>query len=475
MGLKQTALLGARVAVLSLLVSRASNRKTLGLLAALLVLLAWLVKAPRQRLRDAILGRVRGEAWVDGYVAPGFHDVLTAFRENIELGYELGAQFVVYFRGEKVVDLCGGIIPEKEYNAESVQVCFSCSKAMTSIVIAMQVEKGLLNYDAKVSSYWPEFAQKNKGDITLGDVLRHEAGLAYFQDGRIPLELAARDRLDELADFIARQEPTWVNKETVPKTRTYHGFTRGFILNEIVRRTDPSRRTIGQIIREELAGPRELSIILGEPTDKELDLISRVQFDRRDQSFTRHLQNLVNKTSYADESERLFKLFNPTSDLYQWFRVLKTSTDEDVEEYCNHDSFIQVEIPSVNVFSNARSLAKVADLMSRKLLLRSDIHEQAHSEPVTKFDTGICFETTFNKGGWCSFDQNHLWDEFARGFIGWGGFGGSQVCWNPDSHIGIAYTMNGPLRTSLMGFRDPRCRRLMNKTIASIEAQNHSS
>jgi CubicO group peptidase (beta-lactamase class C family) len=123
------------------------------------------------------------------------------------------------------------------------------------------------------------------------------------------------------------------------------------------------------------------------------------------------------------------------------------------------------------MISNARSLAKVADLMSRKALFSSpEMHDKAMADTRTSFDHGMYMETKFNQGGWCDFSDERFWDKSVHGFVGWGGFGGSAIAWNQEKQIGIAYTMNGPFFGSIMGFRDPRCLNLMRNTIKSIEA-----
>jgi len=48
----------------------------------------------------------------------------------------------------------------------------------------------------------------------------------------------------------------------------------------------------------------------------------------------------------------------------------------------------------VTVLSNARSLGRIADLMSRGSLLSVETQKLSHSEPTTKYDHGLCFEVS---------------------------------------------------------------------------------
>jgi CubicO group peptidase (beta-lactamase class C family) len=339
----------------------------------------------------------------------------------------------------------------------------------------MAVEQGRLRYEAKVSEYWPEFAQQGKGDITVADVLRHEGGLAYFE-GKLPMHLAGRDRFDEMAEFLAAQKPYWQHAgatHLAPGARVYHGLTRGFLLNELVRRTDPQGRSIGRILREDVAQPLGVSIILGDATAEELRRHHKVEFDGFHHTVGKSVWAELTRTAKPDDRARAQAFFSPRSDVKKWlecFHIDPARLPFTQETYFQHDEFLSnMEVPSANMVANARALAQVADRMARQALLSPAAHALAHAAPSTKYDHGLCFETTFNQGGWCLYDDPRFWDPCLKSFVGWGGFGGSQIAWSTDRKVGIAFTMNGALFNSLMGFRDPRCLGLMRETIKAIE------
>lgn len=133
---------------------------------------------------------------------------------------------------------------------------FSSGKSIAAIVVAMLVDKGLLSYDEKVVSYWPDFGQNGKNDITLADVLRHEAGLQDFnhtckvsdfsKDGIRENKLGKL--IEDLSPVFPTKELGVSNPDGSETRRAYHALTRGWVLNEIVRRVDPEKRTIGEII-----------------------------------------------------------------------------------------------------------------------------------------------------------------------------------------------------------------------------------
>src|SRR5829696_4716565 len=103
---------------------------------------------------------------LDGATAPGWEAVAEVLRDDIERGEDTGASVAVYHRGAPVVDIAGGsFTPDGgTYDRSTLQLVFSTTKGITAIAVAMCVERGLLDYDATVAAYWPEFAANGKGD-----------------------------------------------------------------------------------------------------------------------------------------------------------------------------------------------------------------------------------------------------------------------------------------------------------------------
>ncbi|KAF0540867.1 beta-lactamase/transpeptidase-like protein [Gigaspora margarita] len=195
---------------------------------------------------------------VHGYVAPEFIDVKKIFTGHFENGGEVGSSVATYYNGKLVVDLHGGyadLETMREYNMDTLQLVFSSTKVLTSIMIAYLVDRGLLSYDEKISKYWPEFAQGNKENVTLLDLVNHRAGVTYLDTQVTKSEL---EDLDKLAKILAAQPHAF---DGVP-LRAYHAATRGWYLNEIVRRVDPKHRTIGQIVSEEILKQYDLEFYL---------------------------------------------------------------------------------------------------------------------------------------------------------------------------------------------------------------------
>jgi CubicO group peptidase (beta-lactamase class C family) len=196
-------------------------------------------------------------------VAPGWELVRDAFLEGFALGEEHGAGVAVYHRGKCVVDIMGGwrdrdhTVP---YDTDAMQVVFSTTKGITSIAVAMCVERGLLNYDEKVSTYWPEFAVKGKADVTVAQLLSHRAGL-YTVEGDITLEEALN--WDTVTARLADTTPLF----PVDSTHGYHAITFGWLAGELVRRV--TGKSIGEFVRDEIVAPLGVEFHIGLPSDLE--------------------------------------------------------------------------------------------------------------------------------------------------------------------------------------------------------------
>ena len=198
---------------------------------------------------------------IHGFVSPGFEPVREAFLENFTRRHELGGACAVYHRGEKVVDLWGGVRDKttmEPWEEDTMVVVYSTTKGLAAMPLAMANSRGWLDYDERVATYWPEFAQNGKENITVRQLLAHQAGLFAFDE---PVDAALVADLDRFAEVLARQRPAWE-----PGTRQgYHALTLGFYENELLRRVDPQHRSIGQFFQEEIATPLGLDLYIRLP------------------------------------------------------------------------------------------------------------------------------------------------------------------------------------------------------------------
>jgi CubicO group peptidase (beta-lactamase class C family) len=186
---------------------------------------------------------------VEGHVSSGFEAVRDAFAGNFARRRELGGACCAYYRGEKVVDLWGGIRNKQTgepWERDTMVVVHSATKGLAAMTLAIAHSRGWLDYEARVCRYWPEFAQQGKESVTVRQLLAHQAGLFAFDE---PVDRSVVADLDRLAIVLARQKPAWE-----PGTRqAYHALTLGFYEGELLRRVDPQHRSLGQFFHDEVA------------------------------------------------------------------------------------------------------------------------------------------------------------------------------------------------------------------------------
>lgn len=145
---------------------------------------------------------------VHGYVKPGFEPVREAFVANFEAGMEVGAAFAATVGGEPVVDIWAGHFDEartRPWERDTIACVFSTTKATVATACAMLVDRGLLEYEQPVAKYWPEFAQQGKDNITVGQLLSHQAGVPGITNRELPDYYT----WDSVTEALAAETPWW--------------------------------------------------------------------------------------------------------------------------------------------------------------------------------------------------------------------------------------------------------------------------
>jgi CubicO group peptidase (beta-lactamase class C family) len=162
-----------------------------------------------------------------------------------------------------VVDLWGGIRNKstgEPWEKDTMVVVHSATKGLAAMTLAVAHSRGCLDYEERVCTYWPEFAQLGKERITVRQLLAHQAGLFAIDE---PLDRNIVANLDRLAAVLARQKPAWE-----PGTRqAYHALTLGFYEGELLRRVDPRHRSLGQFFQDEVASPLRLDVYIRLPEE----------------------------------------------------------------------------------------------------------------------------------------------------------------------------------------------------------------
>ena len=373
---------------------------------------------------------------IEGQVAPGFEPVREAFAENFSKRNELGGACCVYRRGEKVVDLWGGLRNKstgEPWEAGTMVIVYSTTKGLAAMTLALAHSRGWLDYEERVSRYWPEFAQEGKERITVRQLLAHQAGLFAF-DEQGDRSLVAD--LDRLAAVLARQKPAWE-----PGTRqAYHAITLGYYESELLRRIDPRRRSLGQFFQDEIASPLGLDFYIRLPEsipDSRLAPMARA-------SMLEILRGFPFRFALV--------AFNPRSNIN---RALVGSMFPLDERRVYARDF---EVPSGGGVGTARAIARAYGAFATggaELGLRRDTLE-ALSAPAVRPERGFYDECMLAEGVEFSLGfmkTNRVWNFGAEGSYGFPGTGGSLGFADPKAGIGYAY-VTSKMGTSLTG--DPR-------------------
>ncbi len=173
----------------------------------------------------------------EGFVQDRYAAVRAAFEGNFENGSDVGASFCATLDGETVVDLWGGwadAAKTRPWERDTIVNVYSTTKTMTFLCALMLADRGLLDLDAPVAKYWPEFAANGKERIKVSHLMAHSAGLSGWR------ERITKDDLydwDKATSLLAAQAPLWE-----PGTASgYHAVTQGYLIGEVVRRASPAR------------------------------------------------------------------------------------------------------------------------------------------------------------------------------------------------------------------------------------------
>ncbi|KAJ9063383.1 hypothetical protein DSO57_1000710 [Entomophthora muscae] len=285
--------------------------------------------------------------------------------------------------------------------------------------------------------------------------MRHEAGVGYIKDP-MPTMDVVMDR-EKLAAFLANREHLHEGNTV----RSYHAVTRGWILNEIVHRVDPKRRTLGQIYEEELNAIPGVEFHLGLSPENEARRSKWEGYPVPDILLLACLPALAGKRGENNFSKVAFKSGSP----FRYLMKLATVMGKDYE---NSTTFSKFEVPSANGFTNANSLAKLGAVLAaggslgEDTLLSREALELALSEEITAYDNCLCIETTMTRGGFGVFRLEEI--GLDTKFYGWPGAGGSLLAFNIDYNFSFSYIMNAQHPSIQIGCR---ARRLL---VASFKA-----
>ena len=355
---------------------------------------------------------------VHGHVEDLFLPVLKAFRANFAEHGEAGASFAVTIEGRIAVDIWAGSVDEaaqRSWERDTLVNVFSTTKAMTALCAHLLIDRGLLDVDAPVANYWPEFAQGGKESMPVRYLLDHRAGLAMPSRAHWKTPVTEWDEICALqAEAVPMHDPG-----IMP---IYHAATFGYLVGEVVRRV--SGLSLGNFFRRQVAEPLGVDFHIGLP-ESEQDRVAELLAPVGGWEALPGLDSDV-----ADPVRRLLSAV-------RWMARM-----------ANDRAWRAAEVPSANGQGNARSIATVFGALANngawqgvQLISAEAVRLMATRSPsapvLAQWPGGVDAAWTLG------FMPN--WGAMfgpSPGAFGHTGFGGSFGMCDPVNRISVGYAMN---------------------------------
>ncbi len=364
---------------------------------------------------------------ISGEVAAGFEPVREVFAANFAQREDIGAAVCVYRDGRPVVDLWGGVAdPDtgRPWTRDTLQLVYSATKGVTATAAHLLAQRGALDLDAPVASYWPEFAANGKADIPVRQLLSHRAGLVALDQ---PVPLAEALTWDPMVTALAAQRPQW----TPGTAHGYHGRTFGWLVGEVIRRV--SGRTPGRFFADEIAAPLDLDFHIGLP-ESERPRVSRMTYQQEHVDFS----TIPPEAIPEEFREYAAAMLDPDSLPNRAFAV----TDPAEIDF-NSPDLQAAELPASNGIGTARALARMYAALIGEVdgvrLLSPATLTSATREQSCGTDKVMLIPSRFASGYMLPTDPNPMTGPHAFGHAG---RGGSLAFADPEHGIAFGYVMN---------------------------------
>ena len=365
-----------------------------------------------------------------------FSEVKELFNELHSTDREIGSSFAVYKNGNPIIDIWGGYSDKDRQNKwekDTLATVWSTTKGVAAITLAYAYEKGLFDYEEKVSKYWPEFGCNGKEDITVGMLLSHQAGICGSNAESV------EDYYDQkiMAEELAQMTPIWE-----PGTASgYHSMTYGWLTSELIIRI--TGKTLGNYFKDEIGDPNQIDFHIGLPESEEYRVAEMVPFPKEKNESNNHPNDAQ----------------------------LASGRGPNLLKHQNSRAWRAAEIPSANGQGCASAIAKlyslvVTDQKEIKILNDSTIKTMT-KERITNRDLVLDVVTRWGSGFIMNMHKVIYGPEEAS--FGHSGWGGSCGFGDPNNKLGISYVMNN-MKNNFAA--DGRSLELINKTYECLKGEN---
>jgi CubicO group peptidase (beta-lactamase class C family) len=390
--------------------------------------------------------RLESPIVIQGFVQDDFRPVAEQLAKQLAGVGAGGAAVCVYHRGERVVDIWAGAkSPSVDWASDTVALSFSTTKGVMATIVHALVDRGLLDYDDPVAKYWPEFAQGGKENITVRQILSHQAGLYPIRS-----LIDHADRMldwDYMANALAAATPG--SELGHPG---YHGITYGWLVGELIRRV--TKLSLKDAIRTLLVEPLALDgVFLGAPAEERGRLADLIKPTFKPPTFWTKVRGWALRVV-----ARMFGL-DPAL-------AKEALLPHGSREMYFSERMLDAEVPAMNGVFTARSLARMYAMLAGggrlegKRFLSEETLRRATQVQSRGLDAVVGFPMRWRLG-------YHLVGT-SRGILpnafGHFGYGGSGAWADPDRNLSLAMTLNrvagtpfGDMRMVRMGAIVARC------------------
>lgn len=352
-------------------------------------------------------------ATVNGTCEPNFETVRAALGGLIDSGQDVGACAAVVHKGRLVADVWAGHTDEGRttpWERDTIINVWSTTKTMTNLSALVLADRGELEVDASVGTYWPEFKAAGKEGVLVRHLLSHTAGLPSWRE-----PMAVEDLYDweKSTSLLAADEPWWE-----PGTAGgYHAVTQGYLVGEVIRRV--TGQSVGKWFAENLAEPLGADFHIGTPAEHD-DRVAKV----------------IPPPSLADQLAAL----DPES-----IAVRALTNPQLSAEASWQIPWRRAEIPAAGGHGNARSVAIAQSIVSglgethgRRFLSAAGC-ERIFQEQFRGTDHVLNIPLSYGIGYGLPIPEIPFPSQKT---CFWGGWGGSVVINDLENHLTVAYVMN---------------------------------
>jgi CubicO group peptidase (beta-lactamase class C family) len=360
-------------------------------------------------------------AHIHGVCEERFSAVQDILATNLDAGNDVGASVAVYVEGEAVVDIWGGYTDEsrtKEWERDSIVNVWSTTKTMTALSALVLADRGEIDFHAPVAKYWPEFAAGGKEGVEVRHLMSHTAGLSGWEQ---PVAIDDLYDWEKCTELLAAQEPWW----EPGSASGYHAVTQGYLVGEVIRRV--AGASVGTFFRDEIAGPLGADFHIGTPAECDDRVVSVIPPPPLPEEAL---------AAMAGNPIAAKTLGNPPMDALASFTV----------------PWRRAEIPAAGGHGNARSVGLVQSILAcggtvqGHRFLSQEGCEAVLQEQSNGTDLVLGVPLRFGLGYGLKTELLPIGERACF----WGGWGGSIVLVDMDSHLTIAYMMN-KMESGLVG------------------------